>query len=75
MRIAELLEIETPLPSDPAEALLATRARMELLQKRTLEVMTTLYADYPQCIAYLCNLEERLTRQLGGISAQQEGIA
>lgn len=74
MRIAELLELEAPLPSDPAEALLATRARMELLQKRTLDVMGALYPDYADCITYLCNLEERLTAQLGTF-AQTEGLA
>lgn len=73
MRVADLLNLDAPLPKDPFEALLLTRARMARLQARTIEVMTTIYPDYERVIGALCTKEEELSTALGSFAA--EGLA
>lgn len=65
MKLADLLGLNTPCPRDLFEALIRTRAQSEMLNKRTIELMTAAYPDYVDCVATLGRREEELSSALG----------
>lgn len=72
MKLAELIDLDTPLPADPFEALLLTRARMAKVNKRTLELMGAIYPDYEKVVCALGDAEEQLAVGLGSFSLSSE---
>jgi hypothetical protein len=68
VKLADLLDLNAPLPKDPFEALLVTRARAQKLVHRTVEMMREIYPDYEKCVAQLHATEDKLTTRLGSFS-------
>lgn len=68
MTLAELLNLSDTLPTDPAAALLAVRARMNLLNARVITIVSAVHPDFEQVVCKLGALEERLITQLGQFS-------
>lgn len=69
MKLADLLELSAPCPKDPFDALVRTRAQIEMVNKRTIEVMSAIYPDYVECVATLGRREEELGAALGSFGA------
>lgn len=72
MKLASILDLDAPLPSDPFEALVRIRTKLEALNKTTVDTMSGLYPDYVQVVDYLSDVEQRLSVALGSFSITTE---
>lgn len=70
MKLADFLRLEVPLPEDPFEALIATRARKARLAEKVSAVMTAMFPDFEKCIDTLETHEEAATRVIGRVYAE-----
>jgi hypothetical protein len=67
MKLADYLRLDVPLPTDPFEALIATRARKARLAEKVATVMSNLFPDWDDCIETIEQHEEHATRLAGGV--------
>jgi hypothetical protein len=70
VRLSDLLELDTPEPRDPVEALLRVRAQTHALAARTAQIMSAIFPDYEAVVLVLGRREDVLTAKVGAFGRE-----